>query len=155
MGTPVPLSRIIEGMESQSEEMSSYLNKRTGEVVGVSDEELRAAEDDEDPSGFPEWQQDAIRTARQVVETDDYVSLPSEFDIHEYAIMEEFCNSLTDEKIRNRLLDCIRGRGAFRRFKDGIEEYGIAKDWYAFRDRAYRNIAVEWCEENGVEYTDD
>jgi len=42
----VKLSDIIEGLEFQSDERSSYLNTTTGEVVCVMTEELRAAEED-------------------------------------------------------------------------------------------------------------
>ena len=48
----VKLSDLIEGMDFQSDERSAFLNLTTGEVVSVTDEELRAAENDaplEDP----------------------------------------------------------------------------------------------------------
>ena len=32
--------------------------------------------------------------------------------------MERFCLSQTDDRVRERLLDAISGKGAFRRFKD-------------------------------------
>jgi hypothetical protein len=58
---------------------AAYLNK------------FRAAEDEDDLSGYPEWGQEAIQVAGEVLGSDDYISLPSQFDIHEYKIMEEFC----------------------------------------------------------------
>ena len=45
MSIRVKLCDIIEGMESQSDESSSYLNKNTGEVVLIGYEEMSAAED--------------------------------------------------------------------------------------------------------------
>lgn len=85
---------------------------------------------------------------------DDYLPLPTKFDIHEYSIMERFCRSREDDEMRDDLCDAIRGRGAFRRFKDSIHEHGIADDWYKYRDEALREIAIEWCEENGIPYTE-
>ena len=38
----VKLQDIFEGMDFQSDERSSYLNTTTGEVVSITDEELRA-----------------------------------------------------------------------------------------------------------------
>jgi hypothetical protein len=64
-----------------------------------------------------------IIKAKEVISSDDYLPLPSKFDIHEYHIMEEFCYSVVDEKIRRVLSDKIRGSGAFRRFKDAICKY--------------------------------
>jgi len=86
---------------------------------------------------------------------DDYLKLPSKFNVDEYEIMERFCLSIPNEKISNVLSDMIRGSGAFRRFKDLIYRYDIEKDWYKFRDEAYKEIAVSWLESNDFAYTDD
>jgi hypothetical protein len=149
----VKLSDIVEGLEFQSDECFSYLNTATGEVVSVTNEELRAAEEDEPLEDFPDWQHEAIRMAKDILETDHYLSLPDRFEIHEYSIMERFCLSVDDEDIRDDLCNAIRGRGAFRYFQDRIRAYGIAEAWYRYRDAALREIAVGWCEEHGIPYT--
>ena len=84
MTVQVKLKDIIEGMDFQSDEQSSFLNLTTGEVVSVTDEELRAAEENAPLEDFPEWQHDAIRIARDIVETDHYLPLPDRFEINEY-----------------------------------------------------------------------
>ena len=150
----VKLSDLIEGMDFQSDERSSFLNLTTGEVVAITDEELRAAENDEPLEDFPEWQHDAIRIARDIVETAHYLPLPDRFEINEYHIMEQFCASVEDADIRDDLCDAIRGRGAFRRFKDRVQVYGIAEAWYRYRDEALREIAMAWCEAHGLRYTE-
>jgi len=83
------------------------------------------------------------------------VALPSRFDMNEYRIMERFCDTVEDEKVATGLRLAIQGSGAFRRFKDGLHAFGIAEQWYAFRDKALREIAKDWCEENHIEYTED
>jgi hypothetical protein len=148
----VKLSDIVEGLEWQSEESFSYLHTATGEVVSVTTEELRAAEEDEPLDDFPAWQHDAIRIAKDIVETDHYLQLPDRFEMHEYSIMERFCLSVDDEDMRADLCGAIRGRGAFRRFKDRMQLYGMAEEWYQYRDAALREIAVTWCEEHGIPY---
>jgi len=150
----VKLTDIIEGLELQSDEHFSSLNMRTGEVVVVTREELRAAEEDAPLEDFPEWQHDALRIARDIVATDHYLPLPTTFDIHEYHIMEQFCHSLEDDDMRDDLCNAIRGRGAFRRFKDRVHAYGIAEEWYRYRDNALREIAMAWCEAHGIPYTE-
>jgi hypothetical protein len=149
----VKLSDLIEGMDFQSDECFSYLNTTTGEVVSVTTEELRAAEEDAPLEDFPDWQHDAIRIARDIVETEHYVPLPDRFEMHEYQIMERFCLSVEDADVRGDLCDAIRGRGAFRRFKDRVQAYGIAEEWYRYRDAALREIAVAWCEAHEIPYT--
>jgi hypothetical protein len=149
----VKLQDILEGMDFQSDEQSSFLNLTTGEVVSITDEELRAAENDAPLEDFPAWQHDAIRIAKDIVETDRYLPLPDRFEMHEYSIMERFCLSVDDEDIRDDLCNAIRGRGAFRYFKDRIHAYGIAEEWYRYRDAALQEIAITWCEVHGIPYT--
>jgi hypothetical protein len=153
MAIRVKLNDIIEGLDFQSDEGHSFLDKKTGEVVSISDEEMQAAEDDEPIEDFPDWQQDLVRIAKEIVdETGDYIDLPTKFDIDEYSIMEKFCLSLDDSEMSDDLYSAIKGSGAFRRFKDAIHEYDIADDWYKYRDNALKEIAIEWCQAKGIEF---
>ena len=70
----VKLKDIIEGMEFQSDEGSSHLHTTTGEVVYISDEEVRAAEDETPLDHFPEWQHEAIGVAKDFLESGDDLS---------------------------------------------------------------------------------
>lgn len=152
MVSPVKLDDIIEGLEFQSEEHHSYLNKITAQVVTVSDDDFRAVEGEEPLEDFPEWQRDSIKIAKEILETDHYIGLPDKFDINEYELMKEFCRSIDDDDIREEMLVAIEGRGAFRMFKHNIHRYNLADDWYKFRDEAYKQIAIEWCEVNGIPF---
>ncbi|MDH4239412.1 MAG: UPF0158 family protein [Phycisphaerae bacterium] len=153
MALRVKLDNIIEGLECQSDESHSYLDKRTGKVILISDEELRAAENDEPIEDFPDWQQDQIKIAEEILtETGDYIGLPSKFDIHEYSIMERFCLSIDDPEISDTLYSLIKGSGAFQRFKNAIHKFEIVEDWYKYRDNTLKEIAIEWCEDNGIEF---
>lgn len=105
----VKLSDIVEGLEFQADERFSFLNLTTGEVVSVTTEELRAAEENEPLEDFPEWQHDAMRIARDVVATEHYLPLPDRFESNEYHIMERFCLSVDDDDLRDDLCDAIRG----------------------------------------------
>src|SRR6266404_8111325 len=154
MPVPVKLKDIIEGLEFLTDEGSSYLNTTTGEVVYVTTEELRAAEEEQPLEDFPAWQHDALRIARDIVETDHYLPLPDRFEINEYHVMERFCLSVDNDDLRDDLCDAIRGRGAFRRFKDKVQAYGMAEDWYRYRDAALREMAMAWCEAHGIAYSE-
>jgi hypothetical protein len=154
----VKLSEIIEGIEFQSDERSSYLNRLTGDVVMITDEEIRAAEEGNSLDDYPEWQLDSIEQAKDILadETDDkYISLPSRVDVHEYNIMERFCLTVADKDVSDSLYLAIKGKGAFSRFKDAVHRYEIAEDWYKFRDDYIKQIAKDWCKENDIEYTED
>jgi hypothetical protein len=155
MTTCVKLDDIIEALEAQSDENCAFLNKNTGEVVLISQEEQNAAENDEPIEDFPEWQQGAVNLMKEIIaESNNCVALPSKFDINEYSIMEDFCLSLQDVEMRDNFCGLIKGSGAFRRFKDAIHEYDIADDWYKYRNNVLKKIAIEWCQENGIEFED-
>ncbi|PTY84148.1 hypothetical protein, partial [Heyndrickxia sporothermodurans] len=109
----VKLEQIIEGMEAQSEEHFTFLNLDTGEVEYISREALMIAEDEGEYDHLPDWQQDEVKIAYDIVENfDQYASLPSRFDINEYEMMESFCYSLPENNKQVILLNSIRGKGA-------------------------------------------
>ena len=60
----VKLDDIIGGLEFQSDESSSFLNKKTGQLVLINDYEMRTAENDESIEDFPDWEQDLVRIAK-------------------------------------------------------------------------------------------
>ncbi|MBE3069518.1 MAG: hypothetical protein IMZ66_04705 [Planctomycetes bacterium] len=153
MPARVKLSAILEALEMQGDETHAFFDRQTGDVVVLSDEELRAAEDGDDPSDYPEWQQDNIEQANPIRADDGsrFVALPDRFEINEWEMMRDFALSVEDEAVSAALLDAIRGRGAFRYFKDQVHERGLAESWREFRAGRYRQIASDWCEAHGLE----
>ena len=151
---PVKLSEILTGMESQGDEMRSLLDKQTGEVFCLMDDELGIGEEDVDPADCPEWRRKDIERAKAVQAEEGsgrFLPLPDRFDINEWEMMRDFAISVTDEDISDRLGNAIHGRGAFRSFKDCVHREGLAEKWHKFRDEQYRQVALEWCESHGVE----
>ncbi|MBF0234414.1 MAG: hypothetical protein HQK65_15445 [Desulfamplus sp.] len=47
MAVKVKINDIIGGLEFQTDESASFLNKKTGEIVTITEEEFRAVENDE------------------------------------------------------------------------------------------------------------
>ena len=154
MPISIRLNDVVEALDNATEEHSHYLNKRTGEIVLLTSEELKAAEDDELISKYPDWQREAILKAREVLSDSEHFSqLPDQFDIHEYQIMENFCRAFEDRQVGDELLRLMKGSGAFRRFKNAINEMDVDKAWYQFKQRALEKIAIEWLEENEIPYS--
>ena len=85
----------------------------------------------------------------------NYISLPSLYDINEFKMMEKFINMLDDDYIKDKLQHAISGKGAFRYFSDLVFTMGIRREWLAFRHSAYKSCAIDFCENNGLEYDDD
>ena len=150
----VSLRDFVGEMQLLSDESHTYLNKVTGEFIVIPDDDLRMAESDI-ADELLAWPVESMQDLKKVLSSDDYLELPSTFDIHEYEIIERFCRSFPDPEISDTLLEKIRGSGAFRRFKDTTYRYGIEQDWFRFRDDAYKEIAISWLEAKGIAYIDD
>jgi hypothetical protein len=152
MSLKVDLDDVLEALELRTRESNYFYYKKTGVVFMIMDDELRAAEEDYDINEFPEWKQENIKAAEDIISTDDYISLPDDYEIDDYSIIEDFCYSIENEELSEELLYAIRGSGAFRRFKEKIYQYDIEDQWYDYKEQRYRKIAIEWCEENNIEY---
>jgi len=157
MSVCVLLSKIVEALDIQSDEDSSYLDKITGEVISLKHDDFSVAEDGESLDDYAQWERENIQMAEKILNDchKNHLELPTKFDVHEYRIMEKFCFSIQDEEICETLCNAIRGRGAFRMFKDCIYRFEIADDWYKYRTKVLKEMAIDWCEANDITYEDD
>jgi hypothetical protein len=153
MSIQIKLKYIIEEMEIQFEESRSLLNITTGEIVLVTSEDLRTVEDEKPFDHLHEWEQENRMIAIDVVENfENYIELPTKYEVNEYEIMENFCLTVIDQRKRESLLRAIRGKGAFRRFKDEIIDFEMEEQWYSYREECFKQVAIEWCQENKINY---
>jgi len=157
-----------EFVSAQNEHLGIAEDLGEVEVVDEDSDELDEAEDEDsdelneaEDEGIPEdalarysdWEREAIQEAVEILENwDDYIELPSQYDIHEYSIMEDFAASVSNDHKREMLEVALEGRGAFRRFKDTLIRTGLEEKWYGFRFEAFVGIAKEWCEDNNISY---
>jgi hypothetical protein len=156
MTTPVvSLKAVIAEMDVIDDSHTAYINKRTGELVSLADDEIYDPHDEPGHDDAPPWQKALNEKRQEVLNSKDYLELPSKFEIHEWAIMEKFCLSLDDPELRNELLSKIHGSGAFRLFKDTIHQRGMAEAWYVFREKAFEKIAIGWLEVNQIAFRRD
>ncbi|MDO9557324.1 MAG: UPF0158 family protein [Coriobacteriia bacterium] len=155
MATIVSLRQVVDELDILTDESSVYLNRQTGELYTLPDEVAGMVEDDADPEDLAEWLGDEVPKVREILESEDWLALPTRFDIHEWAIMDDFARSIDDPELQDELLGAIRGRGAFRYFKDTIHRREIQQDWYDFKTAALAQIAADWLDGHGISYTRD
>ena len=124
MAVIVSLSDVIEQMELTTDEATAFINRETGELITITNEEVALTEDPEEAAEAPQWQKDLLPKAREVLASEDYIPLPSKFEVHEWSIMERFAQSHTDAAVSDELDAALHGRGAFRRFKDAVHRAG-------------------------------
>ena len=155
MAAEVELDVIIEALEMADDSISSYLDVETSEVHSITEEEFDLAEDPQTAiEDLPNWQREAVTLARSIQKQDGkrYMALPDKFDVHEWAMMDRFSMTLRDAQMRNDFHGGIRGAGAFRLFKHLLTEYDLWDAWNRFKQVELRQMAIEWCKENGITY---
>ena len=153
MAAKVSLAEVVNALEMASDELSSFVNKQTGQVITLTNEALRIAEE-ETNEDLSDWQEEELERAREVLDSEGWLDLPSKFDVHEWEIMNRFGQSLSIEAQRNEILDSIHGSGAFRSFKGAIRRLRLEESWFAFKGQALEDMARSWLSEHGLELED-
>ncbi|MFD1429480.1 UPF0158 family protein [Lacticaseibacillus mingshuiensis] len=133
----VAIQDIVDAIGMTGTEDQYYLDLGTGDLLFYSD--MAADEDDVQE--------------RLDAGDDQLLPLPDLYEINDYATMAAFVDT-QDDPVNGELARAIQGRGAFRRFKDEIIRLGVAQAWYAFEAAAHYELAVAWCNENHVAYTE-
>ena len=142
-GTVAPKTVYLEDIADAFEECmdgwAQFLDTRTGEIVALSEDPYMACEEDQEL-----WE--------EIDETEDYVRLPNQYELHEKRIMEKFAYEIGNQRVSEVLFDALRRRHPYRCFKDKINDLGISQIYYDYRNRTYINIAEEWCRNHHVPY---
>ncbi len=125
-------------LENHSYEMTFFLDRRTGEVFPVFEDNDESDDDrtriDADPARFV------------AVEP-----LPSSVG---WEVMAAFVESLPPGGPRAALDSALGARHPFRAFKDVLAAFPEQREvWYAFHDQEWERLAAEWLEEAGIDAT--
>ena len=131
----VKLSEVIDALEFTNDEIEYYYNPDTGEIFMSNIGDFEDLDEDELDELF-----------------EKSIMLPTRYDINEYGMMEDFAETIKDVRLQNQLYISLNGSGAFRRFKDTCINFDIINDWYKFRDEKYKELAINWCRENHIEF---
>ncbi len=86
--------------------------------------------------------------------SDRYVVLP---DTHDLNLGRDLALSFVEQKLTNeqeKAADCFRRKGAYRCFKQLLEQHGALDKWYAFEAQATEAALREWCHERGIQLVD-
>jgi hypothetical protein len=69
-----------------------------------------------------------------------------------YQDMVDFADGISDRVAGGRLTEALRGKGAFRRFKNQVYEHhpGLISAWHALRDARAQRRAVQWLCDQGL-----
>ena len=139
----IPLKQVIQAIEEADEVFTSFWDTKTGKTVYLAD-----------PLMTDMTEEDKALAAEIEDMPERFLRFPTKYEIHQYRIMENFVDQLSPGKAQEELTHAIRGKGAFRRFRQSVCFHRLEQRWYDYLAEAYREIAIRWCEEEGVEYTE-
>jgi len=151
MAAVISLREVVEALDLQSDELSSYLDPDSGEIVTFNQEQAHIAERG-DWDGAPDWMREFLPKIKRALEDDRMLPLPDQVHIDEWRMMQNFADQQDDCHCRAALSDAVHGSGAFRLFRRAIERLGIEQSWRQYRNKAMEHVARRWLEEKGLEY---
>jgi len=156
---PVKLSELIEALDFDSDEYGNWVDLQNGNVVRLAHSLIGAVEEgDEDVlESMADWEKEEVEIAKAIVADsgERFVDAPSKFDFHEYRLVERFIGTVEDSAAAEQLRRTIKGKGAFRYFKDTASRLGLLKRWYQYRDDAMKEFVRDWAEARQIPVVDD
>ena len=66
--------------------------------------------------------------------------------------MEDFVDQLSLGKVQKELAYAIRGKGAFRRFKQSVRYHGLEQRWYDYLAERTGTLRSAGVQKEGLEY---
>ncbi|HEM4694760.1 TPA: hypothetical protein U1031_000742 [Streptococcus suis] len=139
----VSFQDVVDSLQMISQGDRYYYDSHIDELVYLSVGEFRI----ESREGLEEEIEEDV--------TGRFVGLPTYYDFNPYTFMELYISDLTDGDLSGRLSRAIRGRGAFGRFKSELERCDRLEEWYAFETQCYKELVLEWCQENKITIVDN
>ncbi len=124
---PVDWEALEDAFENNAPEVHSYLHIGTGEVLrvvdGVADPEMHA----------------------RIAADPNYMRVDPVSSREQYRWMERFILMVEEGELKDKLVQAIDGKGAFRRFKDVLMAYATERErWFAFRSERLRVFMEAW-----------
>lgn len=139
----VDFQDVVDALQMLGEDERNYYDCQLDELVYLSSEE------------FAFQSREGLAEEIEEDETGRFILLPTYFDFNPYDFMVAYIEQLPDDDLSDRLSRAIRGRGAFRHFKDELDRSDRLENWYAFESKCCQALALEWCRENEIVIVDD
>ncbi|MDQ3032703.1 MAG: UPF0158 family protein [Myxococcota bacterium] len=131
---PIAWEALEDAFENNAPEVHSYVQLDTGEV-------LRIVDGIADPQMHTRVSNDA-----------GYLRVDPVSSREQYRWMERFIATVDPGELRDKLVQSIDGKGAFRRFKDVLMSYPVDRErWFAFRSERLRACMEGWLQAHAIE----
>jgi hypothetical protein len=131
--------QLLDAMQSAPDGVTYYLNRKTGVVdYRVEGDDFGADEGgDDEPDFFDET---------------TWLEVPTLSSREGYHLMASFAETIDEPDIRRLLDTALDGRGAFRRFREVVDQYPDVKArWRSFEREYLEREAIDWLGSVGIE----
>ena len=81
---------------------------------------------------------------------DNYLHLPDNFDLDLGQRLVWRFVGIEIPGLEPKVREIFSRRGAYRRWKDFLENNGLLDKWYTFENESTREALVDWCKAHGV-----
>ena len=130
-----------------------FFDRETGNIVFVDRMLFQAVDDGEDLTEFED--DEALETARRVLNEKRFLSLPGRWPDENFQIMEDCVRDKTEGKIRDALTQALNLSKPFRRFKDALCDHPEGqKQYFEYEADCHRQWIINWLHSLQIEPID-
>jgi hypothetical protein len=155
----VPFDKIEEAMQASSENINFWLDKKTGKVIFIGDEDVVGEafyDDDEEAQAAHEIMilNGEIENEENIeIDASRYLEIIPPYSDEKWRWMEEFALAQQDNpKLFNKLAHALQGSKPFRRFKEALFDFPDKREnWFAFENKKLREFIQNWADDEGIE----
>ena len=131
---PVAWEALEDAFENNAPAVHSYLHLASGDVMRIVDGVA-------DPSMH-----------QRVTNDTEYLRVEPVSSREQYRWMERFIATVDEGELRDKLVQSIDGKGAFRRFKDVLMSFPVDRErWFTFRSERLRACMEQWLNTHSLE----
>lgn len=154
MELPVSLQKVIDEMIYAQDGCTAYIDKKTGKLYTISDEEADFASNQNHPDSIPDYVKEAIPQIKEILNSPDIIELPDKLDINEHAIMAAFANSVDHPEKKQRLISISKKLDPEKEFKRFTQDFDLFDGWNEFHHKAVSKVAIDFLNANGIEFVE-
>jgi hypothetical protein len=86
----IVLKDIVDAFEMVGDEVTCFLNPETGEILPLTSDDFALVEDEASVDELSDWERRIVPVIREIRDSNKWLVLPGQFEIHELSIMERF-----------------------------------------------------------------
>lgn len=144
----VDINELIDAFEMDNYFERSFINTLTGEVINLTEGEVFSDNENEDFLN----EEDIDDEEFEELIPDHFLSLPDKYEINMFGMMEDFCNTVENQKIQQNLCNALGGKGSFGRFMAILHAHEIEKEWYYYLHNRLKEFSIEFCKMHNLKY---